>query len=163
MKKNIILTIVFVIGIFSSLAYVSASEYTRFSSGFKKHFKDCNSYQETVESSFEGKSFKTQREIVGWRNGACKYIETVSSGSEAYRLNCMFPDLQVDELYKSMKDKSKTSQVYNLDLFELQKDPKTGKESYNVVGNTTIRGNNTFITWAKYQNNPYFCRSEKLK
>ncbi len=163
MKKNIILTIVFVIGIFSSLAYVSASEYTKFSSGFKKHFKDCDSYKETIESTFEGKNFKTQREIIGWRNGVCRYTETVSSGSDAYKLNCMFPDLQVEELYKSMKDSSKKPQEYSLDIFEIKTDSKTGKETFNVVGSTTIRGNNAYITWAKYQNNPYFCRPEKLK
>ena len=66
-------------------------------------------------------------------------------------------------MYISMKDSSKKPQEYSLDIFDITTDSKTGKETFNVVGSTTIRGNNAYITWAKYQNNPYFCRPEKLK
>lgn len=61
-----------------------------------------------------------------------------------------------------MKDKSKTPESYELEMFGEQKDPKTGKIKYIKTGTTTIKGNKAYITWAKYQNNPYFCKPQKL-
>ena len=46
--------------------------------------------------------------------------------------------------------------------FAEQPDAK-GSNKYKVVGSTVIKGNKAFITWAKYQNNPYFCRPEKIR
>ena len=67
------LVIAFTIGITNVLA----SEYTKFSSTFIKKFKDCDYYEETTNSEFEGNAFSTNRKIIGWKNGFCKYQETI--------------------------------------------------------------------------------------
>ena len=77
-------------------------------------------------------------------------------------MNCSFSNLQVDELYESMKDRAKEPQKYDLDIFSEQTDKK-GQTKYVVVGSQTIKGNKAYITWAKYQNNPYFCKPQKIK
>jgi len=161
MKKTVIistLVMVFAIGITSVLA----SEYTKFSSAFIKKFKDCDYYEETTHSEFEGNTFSTNRKIIGWKNGFCKYQEIIKSKEGNYQLDCLFSSLQVDDIYYSMKDKSKTPESYELEMFGEQKDPKTGKIKYIKTGTTTIKGNKAYITWAKYQNNPYFCKPQKL-
>ena len=61
MKKTVIistLVMVFAIGITSVLA----SEYTKFSSAFIKKFKDCDYYEETTHSEFEGNTFSNDRD-----------------------------------------------------------------------------------------------------
>ena len=142
---------------------VYAAEITKFSSKFVKHFKDCDLYEETVNSEFQGQTFTTKRSIQGWRNGFCRYQETVSSKDAKYQINCGFSDLQVDDLYESMKDRSKKVERYNLDLFAPKVDQKTGETKYVKDGSTVIKGNKAYITWAKYQNNPYFCSFKELQ
>ena len=61
-----------------------------------------------------------------------------------------------------MKDRAKEPQKYDLDIFSEQTDKK-GQTKYVVVGSQTIKGNKAYITWAKYQNNPYFCKPQKIK
>ena len=139
-----------------------AAEYTKFSSKFVKHFKDCDRYEETVVSEFEGKEFTTNRQIQGWKNGFCKYQEVIKSPSSEYQLNCAFTDVQVEELYMAMKNRSKEVEKYDLETFAEQKDLKTGKTQYVSRGTTTIKGNKAYIAWAKYQNNPYFCIPKKI-
>lgn len=140
-----------------------AENITKFSSKFVKHFKDCEPYQETITSNFEGNTFTTDRKILGWSNGYCKYEEVVKTTDESYKLNCRFAALQVDDLYDSMKSKSKDIDSYGLETFMEKTDEKTGKSTFVSNGITTIKGNAAYITWAKYQNNPYFCKPEKLK
>ncbi len=159
-KQNLLL--ILTIAILAGIACVYAATETKFSSKFTKHFKDCENYQETIESEYEGNSFTTQRKIVGWSNGYCRYEEIVKHAGEAYKINCNFSEIQVDDLYTSMKDKSKEPITYNLETFAEQPDAK-GSNRYKVVGSTVIKGNKAFITWAKYQNNPYFCRPEKIQ
>ena len=60
--------------------------------------------EETVNSEFQGQTFTTKRSIQGWRNGFCRYQETVSSKDAKYQINCGFSDLQVDDLYESMAE-----------------------------------------------------------
>lgn len=141
---------------------VYAAEITKFSKGFKKAFKDCDRYEETIKSEFEGRQFTTHRQIKGWKNGFCDYQEIIATQDEKYQLNCDFTGVQVDELSESMKDRSREIIKHELDVFLEQTDPKTGKIRYTVGGTTTIKGNKAFITWAKYQNNPYFCKRKKL-
>jgi hypothetical protein len=69
----------------------------------------------------------------------------------------------MDELYQAMKSKSKENERYELDMYAEQKNVKNGAPKYAVVGTTTIKGNKAYVTWAKYQNNPYFCTPVKLK
>ena len=140
-----------------------AANITKFSSKFIKKFKDCESYQETITSNYEGNTFTTDRKIIGWSGGFCKYEEVVKSPTEIYKLNCRFSSIQVDDLYDSMKDKSNNLEDFGLETFVEHFDEKTGKTSYISNGITTIKGNKAYITWAKYQNNPYFCKPEKLK
>jgi len=139
-----------------------AAQYTKFSSKFIKSFKDCDRYEESVTSEFEGKTFVTNRRIAGWQNGMCKYQETITSPEDKYTLNCLFSALQVDELYEAMTSKSKETEKYELDVFAKQKDPKTGEQKYVTIGSTTIIGNKAYVKWAKYQNNPHFCIPQKL-
>jgi len=160
MKKIIILSLISAMAGFSC---VYASEYTKFSRGFIKHIKDCDAYEETVTSRFEDNDFTTKRKIHGWKNGFCQYSEVITSKDGSYRLNCMFGDVQVDDLYEAMKSRSNKAEKYNLEIFEPQVNPKTGETTYKSAGSTLIKGNKAYIVWAKYQNNPYFCRAEKIK
>ncbi len=78
MKKTIMistLVIAFTIGITNVLA----SEYTKIFIHIYQKFKDCDYYEETTNSEFEGNAFSTNRKIIGWKNGFCKYQETIKS------------------------------------------------------------------------------------
>jgi hypothetical protein len=160
MKKTLISLLVLML---TGISCVFASEVTKFSRGFIKHFKDCDVYEETVTSTFEDEEFKSQRKILGWKNGVCRYTETITSKSGGYRLNCNFPEIQVDELYDAMRNRSKTPERFNLEIFTPEVDPKTGETVYVTKGTTLIKGNKAYIAWAKYQNNPYFCKAEKIR
>lgn len=162
MKKSTILTLVLTVVLTSVFACATAATYTKFSNSFIKNFKDCDSYQETLTSELEGESFTTTRKIIGWRNGFCKYEELIKSPKDAYRLECSFSNIQVDELYAAMKDKSKEAERFELELFVPKDDPKTGQKKYVSAGTQTIKGNKAYIVWAKYQNNPYFCKPIKI-
>lgn len=162
MKKSLVLFLTLIITVSTAITCVFAAEYTKFSSKFIKNFKDCDSYEETTTSAFEGNTFTTSRQIIGWRNGFCRYQEVISSGNDKYQLNCNFTSIQVDELYSAMKNRSKEAEKYELEIFGEHKDPKTGKISYVSRGTQTIKGNKAYIAWAKYQNNPYFCKPQKL-
>lgn len=162
MKKYAIPVIISTL-VLGSLLSVVAETNTKFSSKFIKNFRDCDSYEETITSTFENQTFTTNRKIVGWRNGSCRYEETITSPKDKYKLSCDFNGIQVDELYDAMKSKSRTPEKYELEIYALQTDPKTGRSSYSVVGTQTIKGNKAYITWAKIQNNPYFCTSKKLQ
>lgn len=162
MKKSLVLILTSLMVISSIITCAFAAEYTKFSSKFVKKFQDCDQYEETTVSEFEGKEFTTTRKIIGWRNGACRYQEVVSSGKDKYQLDCSFPSIQVDELYEAMKSRSKEPERYELELYGEQKDPKTGKIKFSVIGSQTIKGNKAYVVWTKYQNNPYFCRPQKL-
>ena len=160
MKKITILSLILTI---VSATCVCASEYTKFSKKFIKHFKDCDAYEETVVSEFEDNSFTTVRKIHGWKGGVCRYSEVITSKNESYRLNCAFAEIHVDDLYEAMKDRSNKAERYDLEVFKSKIDPKTKETYYVQAGSTPIKGNKAYITWAKYQNNPYICRSEKIK
>lgn len=157
-SKIILLSIILAI----STTCAIASQYTKFSKSFIKNFKDCDEYEETVTSDFHGETFTTNRKILGWKNGFCKYQEIISTQKEKYKLNCSFSEIQLEELYLAMKDRSDKPEVYNLDVFSEKKDEKTGKVSFVKTGSTSIKGNKAYIIWAKYQNNPYFCTPTKL-
>lgn len=159
MKKSSTILLAFAV-VFIAAGCAFAATYTKFSSKFIKNFEDCDRYTETVTSEFEGKEFTTTRNIQGWRNGACRYQEIVSDHTGNYQLDCAFPSVQLDELYASMKDRSKAVENYELELYAEQKNSKGPK--YTVVGSTTIKGNKAYVTWARYQNNPYFCKVQKL-
>ena len=159
MKKLIISLLV----LFAGISCVFASEYTKFSKKFIKHFKDCDIYEETVTSNFEDSNFTTNRRILGWKNGMCRYMEIITSKEGSYKLDCRFAEIQLDDLYLAMKDRSNKPEKYNLDIFQPKVDPKTGETTYITNGSTVIKGNKAYIVWAKYQNNPYICRSERLK
>lgn len=162
MKKSLVLILALIVTVCTALTCAFAAEYTKFSSKFVKNFQDCDSYKETTTSEFEGNTFTTNRQIIGWRNGFCKYQEVVSTGNDKYQLNCNFTSIQVEELYGAMKDRSKEPEKYELEIFVEQKDPKTGNSKYVSRGTRTIKGNKAYIVWAKYQNNPYFCKPQKL-
>lgn len=159
MKKNstaIILTAVFMLG-----TCVFAAESTRFSARFIRNFRDCDTYQETTQSEFEGQSFTTTRKINGWRNGFCRYQETIASPSAKYQIDCNFTDMQVDDLYSAMKDRSRKIERQNIELFREVTD-KNGQKKFVQDGSTTIKGNKGYLLWTRYQNNPYFCSHKKL-
>lgn len=161
MRKSLIITsIVFLSAAFLTSAF--ASEYTKFSKKFIKKMRDCDAYEETVTSNYDGNSFTTKRKIIGWRNGFCKYQEVISSNEGKYQLDCGFSDAQVDDLYNAMRSRSRTPEKYTLQLFEPKKNPKTGETTYVRGGTTVIKGNKAYIQWAKLQNNPYFCQPTKL-
>ena len=159
MKK---ISLVIIVALLTMGSCAFAVGYTKFSSKFIKNFKDCDKYEETITSEFEGQTFVTNRQIQGWKNGFCKYQEVIKSPDSTYQLNCSFTDIQVDELYSAMKNRSRDVERYELESFVQQKDPKTGEIKYVSVGSTTIKGNKAYIAWAKYQNNPYFCVPKKL-
>lgn len=160
MKKSFIILLVFLT---FGASCVFASEYTKFSRKFIKHFKDCDIYEETITSNFEDTEFKTVRKIHGWKNGTCKYTELITSKNGSYNLDCRFAEIQLDDLYTAMKDRSNNADRYNLPLFKPKVDPKTGETTYIQDGTTMIKGNKAYIVWAKYQNNPYICKAEKVK
>lgn len=162
MKKSTISTVLLAVAVSSIFACATATTYTKFSNNFIKNFKDCDSYQETINSEFEGESFTTTRKIIGWRNGFCKYEELIKSPKDAYKLECSFSNIQVDELYSSMKDRSKEVERYELELFVPKTDEKSDEQKYVSAGTQTIKGNKAYIVWAKYQNNPYFCKPIKV-
>ncbi len=160
MKKVLITSVVLSV-IFGLCAY--ASEYTKFSRKFIKNFKDCDSYEETVTSNYQGQTFTEKRVIKGWINGFCKYQSTFSSPTNKYQIDCNFTEMEVDNLYEAMKNRSKQAERYSLDLFTEEKDPKTGQSKFTKSGTTIIKGNKAYIEWAKYQNNPYFCRASQIQ
>lgn len=162
MKKRLVIMFGLLLVIVAGLSSVFSAEYTKFSSKFIKNFEDCDTYTETETSQFEGKTFTTERSIIGWRNGFCKYQEVIKSPESSYKLDCTFTSLQLDDLYSAMKNKSKEPVREELELFAEQTDSKTGKVKYVTRGTTTIKGNRAYVTWAKYQNNPYFCKPQKL-
>ena len=143
-------------------SFVFASEYTKFSRKFIRHIKDCDAYEETVTSEFEDVTFKTTRKIIGWKNGFCRYFETITSAQGAYKLDCGFTDVQLDDLYEAMKDRSKKADRYILDVYTEKVNPKTGEVEYIKNGTTEIKGNRAYIVWAKYQNNPYICKPSEI-
>ena len=114
---NKILAFLILVGFGLSCAY--AVEVSTFSKGFKKAFKDCDRYEETINSEFEGRKFTTKRNIQGWRNGFCNYQEVVSTGNEVYQINCGFTNVQVDELSEAMNSRSKEIIRHDLDIFFL--------------------------------------------
>ena len=124
MKKSTAVILGLLVVLVAGMSCVFAAEYTKFSSKFIKHFKDCDYYEESMVSEFEGKQFTTNRKIIGWRNGFCKYEETIKSPEDEYQLNCSFSNIQVDELYNSMRNKSKDPETYELEMFAEQKDKK---------------------------------------
>ena len=141
----------------------AATNSPKFSRAFIKHFKECDTYTETITSFYEGNTYTTTRNIKGWLNGACRYKENVKSAIGEYNITCSFPEIQLEELTESMKIKSKKESTFKLDLYAQVKDEKTGKMQYSVVGDTIIKGTPAVITWAKYQNNPYFCTATKVE
>ncbi|MBQ8460614.1 hypothetical protein IJ541_11025 [bacterium] len=162
MRKSLIATVL-TLFVCSTFSCVFAANYTKFSSKFVKNFKDCDKYEETTTSESDGTTFTTNRRILGWRNGFCKYEETFKTNKNEYKVNCSFTSVQVDELYDAMKSRSKELEKYELETFAESKDPKTGKTKYISTGTQTIKGNKAYIAWAKYQNNPYFCSPQKVK
>jgi hypothetical protein len=162
MKKSLI-AILTAIVLCSMYGFIAMAETTSFSSKFIKQFKDCDKYEETITSTFEDKNFTTNRRIIGWRNGFCKYEETITSSTDQYVLRCSLNAIQVDELYNAMKSRSKEQEKYELDTFAEKTDPKTGKTKYEVIGTQTIKGDKAYIAWARIQNNPYFCKPTKTK
>lgn len=158
MKKILALTLAFLIC--AGVAF--ASEYTKFSRKFIRHIKDCDSYEETITSQYEDGTFKTTRKIHGWKNGFCKYTETISAASGAYKLDCGFTEVQLDDLYESMKDRSKKAEKYTMDIYIEKTNPKTGATEYSKNGVTEIKGNKAYIAWAKYQNNPFICKPSQI-
>ncbi len=159
MKKRIISGFISMFIVAGACAY--AAEYTKFSSRFVKNFKDCDTYQETTNSTFEGQNFTTTRKINGWMNGFCRYQETVSSATDKYQISCNFTDMQVEDLYEAMKSRSKKIERQNMDLFTEVTD-KSGQSKFVKSGSTVIKGNKAYLLWTKYQNNPYFCSVKKL-
>ena len=149
-----------VLGVSVTCAF--AATYTKFSSKFIKNFEDCDKYTETITSEFEGKTFTTTRNIMGWKNGFCKYQEVISSTDGKYQLSCSFTGAQMDELYEAMKSRSRDVEKYDLERFAETVD-ENGKKKYVSMGSETIKGNKAYIAWAKYQNNPYFCKPQKLQ
>jgi hypothetical protein len=158
MKKILALTLGLLIGV----STVFASEYTKFSRKFMKHIRDCDSYEETVLSKFEDADFKTTRKIQGWKDGLCRYSETITSVRGGYKLECGFNEAQLDNLYEAMKDRSKKAENLALVLFAERINPKTGETEYIENGTTEIKGNKAYIVWAKYQNNPYICKPSAI-
>ena len=162
MKKTVVIFSILAL-FFGCMSYVAASEYIKFSSRFIKHFKDCDAYKEEVSSEYDSKEFIEKREIVGWKNGFCHYRTTMKTNNSSYMLDCMFSDVQVNEIYKAMKSSYKSVEEYNLDILVPNKDAKSGGVEFKKIGVTPIRGNKAYIVWSKYQNNPYFCRPQKLQ
>lgn len=158
MKKIIALFLATLIG----ASAVFAAEYTKFSRKFIRHIKDCDAFEETVTSEFEDETFKTTRKIHGWKNGFCRYSETIISARGAYKLDCGFTEVQLDDLYEAMKDRSKKADKYTLDIYTEITNPKTGQTEYIKDGTTEIKGNKAYIIWAKYQNNPFFCKPSDI-
>lgn len=162
MKKFYMILLALTVVLSTGLTCVFAATYTKFSSKFIKNFRDCDRYEETITSEFEGKTFTTNRKILGWKNGLCKYQETITAPESKYQLDCLLTNVQVEDLYNSMKSRAKETETYELETFAEQTDTATGKTKYVSRGTTTIKGNKAYITWAKYQNNPYFCKPQKL-
>ena len=158
MKKFFVLFLI----VITCSCTVLASEYSKFSRKFIKHIRDCDAYEEAVTSEYEDITFKTTRKIHGWKNGLCKYTETITSPTGACKLDCGFTEIQIDDLYEAMKDRSKKAEKYALDLYAEKTDPKTGAVEYVKNGVTEIKGNRSYIIWAKYQNNPYICKPSDM-
>lgn len=159
MKKNIVIGIIALSITTCACAY--AAEYAKYSSRFIKKFKNCENYQETVTTNFENQNFTTTRKINGWMNGFCMYQETITSPQDKYQINCNLSDIQVDELYSAMKNRSRKVEKVNIELFTKVTDEKTGRTRYVKNNTTMVTGNKAYTTWTKYQNNPYFCIATK--
>lgn len=164
MKKITTLALVATIAFSAAVTCAFAADnYSKFSSKFKKNFRDCDKYEEVTTSEYQGVSFTTTRKILGWRNGFCRYEETIASPTDSYKLSCVLSNVQVDDISDAMKSRSRELEKYELDTFAEKKDPKTGNVKYVKNGTTIIKGDKAYIAWAKYLNNPYFCKPQKIK
>lgn len=164
MKKITTLALVATIALSAAVTCAFAADnYSKFSSKFKKNFRDCDKYEEVTTSEYQGVSFTTTRKILGWRNGFCRYEETIASPTDSYKLSCVLSNVQVDDISDAMKSRSRELEKYELDTFAEKKDPKTGNVKYVKNGTTIIKGDKAYIAWAKYLNNPYFCKPQKIK
>ena len=158
MKKSLVyLLALFIVG-----NAVYSADSTKFSRKFKKNIRDCDPYTETVTSEYEDLTFKTTRKIHGWKNGFCRYTETITSPQGAYKLDCGFTEVQLDDLYEAMKDRDKKPEKYALDIYVEHLNPKTKEIEYIRNGTTEIKGNKAYIIWAKYQNNPFICKPSEV-
>ena len=146
---------------FISACAVAAIQDIKFSRDFIKNFKNCDKYSETATVEIEGKTYTEERNIAGISNGLCNYKVTVSDAENKYLYDCWFSDYQVEELYNAMRTRSKKGQQENIDIFTLVTDKK-GRTNYRVAGKTTVSGTKSYVTWAKYRSNPYFCYPKKL-
>ena len=90
----------FIFGLISILCLCSAYalDNVTYSIKFANKLKNCEQYEDTINSEYNGRTFTTVQKIIGKRGEACYYQETMSSGSEKYRLDCMFSQLQTEEL-----------------------------------------------------------------
>lgn len=163
MKKftSLFMAIIFSCVVGSTVAF--AATHSSYSSAFKKNFKDCDMYTETFSTDHRGEPFNITRKIIGWRNGFCRYEELYERKEDSYKLNCSLSDVQVEELTEAMKNRSKELEKQEIEMFAEVKDPKTGIIKYETVGFTQVKGTKASNAWAKYLNNPYFCRPEKIK
>ncbi len=157
MKRYVALMLILFVG----AASVLAAQKSMYSRQFMNNFKDCTPYSETVNSSYDGKSYIENREIVGWNNGMCFYRISLSTNNDKYEYDCVFSNLQMEELYNAMKSRSKENERYSIDLFTPYENQKNGEIYYKKTGYSTISGSKAYVTWVKYQSNPYFCRPRK--
>ena len=75
MKKSLVLILALLVTFSAALTCAFAAEYTKFSSKFKKSFQDCDPYEETTTSEFEGETFTSSRKIIGWLATQIKYCD----------------------------------------------------------------------------------------
>lgn len=162
MKKFLCGLFVFVF-VASMFLMAEASQKSKFSRKFIKNMKKCSSYEETTSSMYENTKFSSNKKIIGWQNGFCRYQETISSADSAYFLDCGFSQEQVKDLYEAMRDKSSEVETVIIPLYEAKKNAKTGEISYSKAGSTPVKGDRAYRLWAELQNNPYLCRPTKLQ
>jgi len=145
---------------FVSCAYAAVQD-IKYSPDFIKNFKNCNKYTETETVQIEGKTYTEERNIAGNMNGMCNYKITVSDADNKYLYDCWFSEYEVEELYNAMRKRSKKEELVNLEVFVPYQDKK-GRSGYKISGTTVVKGTKSYVTWAKYRNNPYFCFPKKL-
>ena len=134
MKKTVIL-LTLLVAVAAGLTCVWAAEYTKFSSNLLKILKIVMLIKKQQPSSLRVKhSLQTEKFLAG-EMVFCKYQETISSTDGKYQLNCSFSSIQVDELYESMKNRSKEPERYDLEMFAEEKGPngqhQICKQRYN--------------------------------
>ena len=70
---------------------------------FEDALKNCSSYYESGVVETEGLQIQSTKQISGWENNKCKYVESVNFAGVNSTTTCKFTKPQINEIVSVMK------------------------------------------------------------